>query len=57
MAGTEVLAALTPTIFSTTEQAISRFPPSGRNCYLDSEFELPNLKWEDGFRYSIKNCL
>jgi hypothetical protein len=55
--GTEVLAALTPTIYNTTDAAIDRFEPKHRNCYLDEEFRLPNLKWEDGFRYSIKNCL
>jgi hypothetical protein len=57
VSGTEVLSALTPTVYNTTESAIDRFPPEQRNCYQEDEFDFPNLRWEDGYRYSIKNCL
>lgn len=52
--GTETLAAITPTILRTTNNTLERFEPSIRDCYLDSEFGFPNLKWSDGYRFSIK---
>ena len=48
--GTEILAALTPSILNTSEKAIGRFTPDERDCYLDSEFKFPNLLWENGYR-------
>ncbi len=36
---------------------MKRFNPKDRDCYTDEEFRLPNLLWEGGFRYSLKNCL
>jgi len=51
------LAALTPTIFNTTETAISRFTPQERGCYTDDEFKLKVVNREDGFKYSLRNCL
>lgn len=55
--GSETLAALIPTLTNATENAVTRFLPSGRKCYQDHEFHFKNLKWSDGFRYSNKNCL
>jgi hypothetical protein len=51
------LAALTPTVLNTTENALSRFSPKDRDCYSDGEFELMILNLEQGYRYSIRNCL
>jgi hypothetical protein len=51
--GTEILAALTPSILTTTDTAINRFSPTDRDCYLDSEFSFPNLRWQDGFRWAM----
>jgi hypothetical protein len=42
------LAALTPTVFNTTENAISRFKPIDRDCYQDGEFELMILSLAQG---------
>jgi hypothetical protein len=36
---------------------MNRFGPEKRGCYVDAEFQFPNLKTDNGFRYSIKNCL
>lgn len=36
---------------------MQRFRPKDRDCYTDEEFRLPNLDWEGGYRYSLKNCL
>ncbi len=55
--GTFNLAALEPEIVNTTERVINRFGPLDRDCYLEDEFKLKTLKWEFGFRYSMKNCL
>ena len=49
--------SIIPTIFNTTKSAVERFTPLERDCYLDDEFQLPNLRWDFGFRYSIINCL
>jgi hypothetical protein len=32
LTGTEVLAALTPTVYNMTENARDRFPPEGDTC-------------------------
>lgn len=55
--GAEILASITPTILKTSDIALTRFKPIERDCYTDDEFLLPNLKWDDGYRYSVKNCL
>ena len=52
-----MLLALVPTVISTTPTALSRFEPDKRRCYQDAEFNLPNLRFEDGYRYSHTNCL
>ena len=51
------MAALEPEIVNTTERVINRFGPLERGCYLEEEFQLKTLKWEGGYRYSMKNCL
>ena len=55
--GSESLIAITPTISNTSQQAMERFSPKDRNCYADDEFRFKYLKYEDGFRYSMVNCL
>lgn len=55
--GTEILAALTPSVLTTTQTAIDRFGPKDRDCYLDSEFKFQNLRWEDGLRSLMSDYL
>ena len=55
--GTETLAAIIPSVINTTVNALSRFLPNRRKCYRDNEFDLPNLRYSDGYRYSHTNCL
>jgi hypothetical protein len=57
ISGAFSLASITPVVFSTTDNVIKHFTASERGCYIDKEFQLKILKWDDGFRYSIKNCL
>ena len=40
----------------TTKDALKRFPPEVRECYIDEEVQLKYLKSSIGFRYSMKNC-
>ncbi len=55
--GTYTMASLSPAIVNTSESALTRFHPKERGCYTDDEFHLKRLGWEDGYRYSMKNCL
>ena len=55
--GTENIAALTSSKIVTSDSALKRFSPEDRGCYLDEEFKLAILRWDNGYRYSIKNCL
>jgi len=55
--GSDILASMSPSIINTSDSALNRFSPADRDCYTDEEFLLPNLLWEGGFRYSVKNCL
>ena len=55
--GSETLVAMTPTILNTTQEAMERFRPKDRNCYTDEEFKFKHLKYDKGFRYSMRNCL
>jgi len=52
-----VLAALTPVIVNTSENVISRFTPLERGCYTNEEFHLKLFPWDNGYRYSLTNCL
>ena len=55
--GQYTLVSLEPSIINTSENAMYRFIPEKRGCYTDKEFQLKTLKWEDGYRYSMNNCL
>jgi hypothetical protein len=55
--GTETIAAITPKVMTITNDALSRFKPRERDCYEDEEFYFKDLKWEQGYRYSMMNCL
>lgn len=52
-----MLAALTPVIVNTSENVISRFTPLERGCYTNEEFHLKLFPWDNGYRYSLTNCL
>jgi hypothetical protein len=56
-AGTNVIVALTPVIVNTSETVISRFTPLERGCYTNEEFHLKLFPWDNGYRYSLTNCL
>ena len=49
--------AIVPTTIETTQDAIDRFTPEERNCYTDNEFDLIYTPKQNGFRYSMQNCL
>jgi hypothetical protein len=55
--GTFTLASLAPVVVNTSETVITRFTPLQRDCYSDDEFHLKAFNWDDGFRYSMTNCL
>lgn len=55
--GTETQIAVTPSVTYTTEDAIKAFKPQDRKCYDDSEINLNYFSYEDGYRYSMDNCL
>ena len=55
--GEHTAAAIFPTIVNTTNEAISRFDPNTRGCYVDEEFHFKTLTWNAGYRYSLRNCL
>ena len=52
----ETLLALTPTILNTTMDALD-MKPVVRNCYKQEEFYFHYMQFEQGFRYSMQNCL
>ena len=45
-----------PTILSTTPAAL-QFTPEDRNCYSSDELDLKYFSWNQGFKYSMQNCL
>ena len=66
--GTLTRVAVTPVFHTTTETAKTRFRPSERGCYFQSEIELNHWPYEfkdtinpgergEGGRYSMTNCL
>ena len=55
--GTETQINLKPIISNTTEEAIYKFDPEDRGCYTQHEQNLTYLRYEDGFRYEMNNCL
>ena len=55
--GTENQIAVTPSIITTAENAISRLSPAERDCYTENEISLKYLPLKDGYRYGMDNCL
>lgn len=48
--------AVTPTLFSTTNEARDRFTPRDRDCYVEGELPLEYLP-SKFYRYEMSNCL
>ena len=55
--GSETQINLKPIISKTTDAAISLFDPIERKCYADGEANLTYLRYDEGFRYEMNNCL
>ena len=55
--GSETQINLNPIISRTSDAAISLFDPVERKCYADGEANLTYLKYDEGFRYEMDNCL
>ncbi len=49
--GSEYEINLKPVVTYTTQEAIERFNPEDRNCYVDGENDLFTLPRSIGFRY------
>ena len=54
--GSVFQVAVTPTLMSTTPEAISRFDPLDRGCYIEGELPLQYLP-SVYYRYEMSNCL
>ncbi len=54
--GSVFQVAVTPTLMSTTAEAISRFSPLERGCYIEGELPLQYLP-SVYYRYEMSNCL
>lgn len=50
--GSDVQIAVSPTIISTTDEAISRFEPDERKCYVQEEIVLNHLHSSE-YRYQV----
>ncbi len=46
-----------PSLYYTSESAISRLKPADRQCFEDREVNLTYLSWDLGFHYDLSNCL
>jgi hypothetical protein len=55
--GSETQINLKPILSKTTEEAISLFEPIDRKCYADGEANLTYLRYNEGYRYEMNNCL
>ena len=55
--GTETQIAVTPSLTTTSPNAIRRLSAEERDCYTDSEITLQYLPTKDGYRYGMENCL
>ena len=55
--GTDVKITIKPTITYTTEDAISKFDPIDRKCYVEGENTLDRVPYDEGFTYDMTNCL
>lgn len=38
-------------------QALERFTPEERDCYMEDEIDLKYLPKDHGYRYEMSNCL
>ena len=56
MPGSLVQIATSINLIDITSGALN-FAPKERKCWLDSEIELKELKYSDGYRYTMTNCL
>ena len=50
---------MTLTVLNTTEQALEKFKhkPEKRDCYTEKEWYFKYMSFDEGFRYSMQNCL
>ena len=55
--GHEADVGLSITEITTSSNAISRFTPEERDCYVHDEVNLKSLPLKKGYRMSMKNCL
>ena len=55
--GLETHINLKPTISYTTKDAIEKFSPDQRQCYVDGEIQLNYLNRKFGYKYDMNNCL
>ena len=55
--GTETQITLKPSVSYTTADAISRFKPEERGCFVEGEVNLTYLTYADGYRYESNNCV
>jgi len=55
--GTENQIAVTPTLMSTSANAMARFTSEQRDCYSEDEISLKFLPKDHGYRYEMSNCL
>ena len=55
--GTETQIAVTPSLTTTSANAIRRLSAEERDCYTDTEIKLKYLPTKDGYRYGMENCL
>ena len=55
--GTVSQIALTPSLSSITNSALSRFSPKKRQCYAEDEIGLTYFPLSRGYMYSMDNCI
>lgn len=55
--GHEADVGLSITEITTSSNAITRFTPEERDCYVHDEVNLKSLPLKKGYRMSMKNCL
>ena len=55
--GTATKLGVSSTLIRTTEEAIKRFKPYERNCWVESEIGFHYIPYDMFFQYSMSNCL
>jgi amiloride-sensitive sodium channel len=55
--GTVNQIAITPSLTSITERALSRFEPKKRHCYGEKEIAMSYFKASKGYMYTLDNCI